>query len=95
MSFKQASVQEGFSGRSEVKNPPVNVGDAGLIPGWGRSPGEGNGNSLQYSCLENPTDEELGSYSPRGCKESGTTERPSTQAHSVQERICNLEQAIS
>ena len=56
MSFKRASVQEGFSGRSEVKNPPVNVGDAGLIPGWGRSPGEGNGNSLQYSCLENPMD---------------------------------------
>ena len=41
-----------------VKNPPANVGDtgdAGLIPGLGRSPGEGNGNSLQY-CLENPMD---------------------------------------
>ena len=37
-----------------VKNPPANAGDAGSIPGWGRSPGEGNGNSLQYSCLENP-----------------------------------------
>ena len=32
------------------------AGDAGLIPGWGRSPGEVNGNPLQYSCLENPTD---------------------------------------
>ena len=34
-----------------VKNPPYNAGDAGLIPGPGRSPGEGNGNPLQYSCL--------------------------------------------
>ena len=33
-----------------------NAGDPGLIPGWGRSPGEGNGNPLQYSCLENPMD---------------------------------------
>ena len=42
-----------------VKNPPANVGDAkklGSVPGWGRSPGEGNGNPLQYSCLENPMD---------------------------------------
>ena len=36
-----------------IKNPPANAGDAGLIPGWGRSPGEGNGNPLHYSCLEN------------------------------------------
>ena len=34
------------------------AGDSGLIPGWGRSPGEGNGNPLQYSCLENPMDRE-------------------------------------
>ena len=42
-----------------VKNPPANAGnkrDVGLIPGSGRSPGEGNGNPLQYSCLENPMD---------------------------------------
>ena len=42
-----------------VKNPPTNAGDArdvGLIPGWGRSPGGGQGNPLQYSCLENPVD---------------------------------------
>ena len=42
-----------------VKNPPANAGDtrdAGLIPELGRSPGEGNGNPLQYSCLGNPTD---------------------------------------
>ena len=35
-----------------------NVGDLGLIPGWGRSPGEGHGNPLQYSCLENSMDRE-------------------------------------
>ena len=42
-----------------VKNPPANAGDVrdtGLIPGWGRSPGEGYGNLLQDSCLENPMD---------------------------------------
>ena len=37
-----------------VKNPPGSAGDAGLIPGLERSPGEGNGDSLQYSCLGNP-----------------------------------------
>ena len=39
-----------------VKNLPAKVGDAGLIPGLKRSPGGGNGNPLQYSCLENPID---------------------------------------
>ena len=43
-------------GGSVVKNPPANTGDAGLIPGSGRSPGEGNDNPLQYSCLENSMD---------------------------------------
>ena len=50
------SSQAGFSGGSLVKNPPTNAGHTGLIAGSGRSPGEGNGNSLQYSSLENPTD---------------------------------------
>ena len=39
-----------------VKNPPVNEGDVGSLPTLGRSPGEGNGNPLQYSCLDNPMD---------------------------------------
>ena len=39
-----------------LKASACNVGDLGLIPGSGRSPGEGNGNPLQYSCLENPMD---------------------------------------
>ena len=47
-----------FPGGSEVKASASNAGDPGSIPGSGRSPGEGNGNPLQYSCLENPMDGE-------------------------------------
>ena len=46
----------GFPGSSDSKVSAYNAGDLGLIPGLGRSPGEGNGNPLQYSCLENPMD---------------------------------------
>jgi len=46
----------GFPQGSAVKNLPAKAGDAGSIPGSGRSPGEENGNSLQYSCLENSMD---------------------------------------
>ena len=49
-------MQEGFSGGSDGKASACNVGDVGLIPGSGRSPGEENGNLLQYSCLENSMD---------------------------------------
>ena len=45
-----------FPGSTVVKNPPSDAGDVGLIPGWGRSPGDGNDNPLQYSCLDNPMD---------------------------------------
>ena len=48
----------GFPGGSEVKASACNVGDMSLNPGLGRSPGEGNGNPLQYSCVENPMDGE-------------------------------------
>ena len=67
----------GFPGGLEVKASASNVGDPGLIPGSGRSPGEGNGNPLQYSCLENPMDGEawLVVYSSQGRKESDMTER--------------------
>ena len=47
---------ECFPGGAEVKASACNVGDLGLTPGSGRSPGEGDGNPLQYSCLENPMD---------------------------------------
>ena len=46
----------GFPHSSVGKESVCNAGDPGLIPGLGRSPGEGNGNPLQYSCLENPMD---------------------------------------
>ena len=49
-------MREGFPGGAEVKASACNVGDLGSIPGLGRSPREGNGNPLQYSCLENPMD---------------------------------------
>jgi len=46
----------GFPGSSVVKNLPANAGNVGLIPGLGKSPGEGNGNIFYYSCLRNPMD---------------------------------------
>ena len=48
--------RKGLPGGSDGKESARNVGNPGLIPGSGRSPGEGNGNPLQYSCLENPMD---------------------------------------
>ena len=63
-----------FPGVSVVKNLPVNVGSASLIPGLGRSPGEGNGNPLQYSCLGNPMDRGAWQSEIHGvAKESDTT----------------------
>ena len=63
-------------GGSAGKEFACNAADLGLIPGLGRSPGEGNGNPLQYSCLENPMDRGAwrATYSPQGCKESDMTE---------------------
>ena len=62
----------GFPGGVVVKNLPANTGDArdmGSIPGSGRSPGVGNGNPLQYSCLVNPMDRGAWwGYSPWGCR---------------------------
>ena len=63
--LEDSYIADGFPDGSVVDNPPVNAGDAGSIPGSGRSPGEGNGNPFQYSCLENPMD--------RDCKESDMT----------------------
>ena len=64
-----------FSGGSVVKNPSADAGDtgeAGFIPGLGSSPGGGNGNSLQYSCLENPMDRGAWQAAFHGITESGT-----------------------
>ena len=55
--FKEGHIHRwGFPGGSEVENLPASAGDVSLIPGSVRSPGIGNGNPLQYSCLENPMD---------------------------------------
>ena len=59
MSIKSSVTQHNkdcFPGGPEVKASASNAGDPGSIPGLGRSPGEGNDNPLQYSCLENPMD---------------------------------------
>ena len=69
-------VPRGFPGGSGVKNPPEgNTGHAGSIPGPERSPRGGNGNPLQYSCLENPMDRGTwwATYSPLGHEELDTT----------------------
>ena len=65
----------GFSVALVVKNPPVNAGDireTGLILGSGRYPGEGNGNPLQCSCLENPMDGEAWKAAIHGVAKSQT-----------------------
>ena len=65
----------GFPGGLVVKNLPANAGDTGLIPGSGRSPGEGNGNLLQYSCLGNPMERGAWRAAVHGvAKESDMTE---------------------
>ena len=62
----------GFLGRSVVKNPPANAGDMGLLPELGRSPGERNGNPLQYSYLENPMDRGIWRATVHGITKSWT-----------------------
>ena len=77
LKFIDIHITEGFPGGSDYKESSCNVGDPGLIPGLGRSPGEGHGNPLQYSCLENPWTKEPGSigpYSSEGHTELDTIE---------------------
>ena len=62
--------RSGTAGGSNGKESTCNAGDLALIPGLGRSPGEGHGNPFQYSCLENPH----GQRSLAGCKDLDTTE---------------------
>ena len=56
ITFDASNLNLGFPGGSVVKNPPTNAEDMGSIPGSGRSPGDENGNPLQYSCLDNSMD---------------------------------------
>ena len=60
------------AGGTVVKNLPANARDAGSIPGLGRSPGEGDGNPLQYSCLGNPTDRRAQGATVHGVAKSWT-----------------------
>ena len=62
-----------FANDSNGEDSACNARDLGSTPGLGRSPGEGNGYSFQYSCLENSGQRSLMSYSPWGHKESDTT----------------------
>ena len=62
----------GFPGGSNNKESACNVGDLGSIPGLGRSPGEGNGYPLQYSCLENPMDRRACQATVHGVAKSRT-----------------------
>ena len=65
------SINKGFPAGSVLKNLPANAGDPGSIPGSRKSPEEGNGNWLKYSCLENPVDREKHS----GLQSMGSQER--------------------
>ena len=74
----------GFPGGSDA----CNAGDLGSVPGLGRFPGGGNGNPLQYSCLESPQGQRsLASYSPWGRKELDTTEQLSTYIRIGTQRV--------
>ena len=66
------SLHEGFPGSSDSRESACNAGDPGSISGLGISPGKGNGNQLQYSCLENPTDRGVWWATVRGVAKSQT-----------------------
>ena len=85
-SFSLFVVSEGFPGGASGKEPTCQCGrhrDVGLIPGWRRSLGEGNGNSLQYSCLENSLDRGAGRTTAYGVARAGhdLTTKPTNHKH--------------
>ena len=76
----------GFPGGSDGKESACNAGDLGSIPRFGRSPGGGRGNPLQYSCLEKPMDGRAWRATVHGVTKSQTTEGPS-HGNSVHEEV--------
>ena len=81
----QCANNEGFPGGSVVKNPPANVGDVGSIPGQGRSPGEGKGNRLQYSCLGNPMDRGAWQATVHGVAKASDTIETKQQKYMIED----------
>ena len=79
-----------FSSKGDkvVKNPPANAGDAGLLLGLGRSPGVGNGNPLQYSCLKNSMDRGDWQSTVHGVTKSQTRQHSSTAQHNKKTILC-------
>ena len=73
LNWTEQYYKRGFQAGSVVKNPPASAGDVGSIPGPGRSPGEGNGNPLQYSCLGKPVDKGAWWATVHGAAGSDTT----------------------
>ena len=84
--YNLPTLRLGFPGGAVVSNPPANAGDTGLIPGSGRSPREGNDNTLQDSCLENLMDRSLAGYSPWVHKELDMTQRLSMHPKIILEK---------
>ena len=78
------TISKGFPCGADGKESTCNVGDLGMIPRLGRSPGGRHGNPLQYNCLENPyRPKNLVGHSPWRCKELGRTEQLSTSHHAI------------
>ena len=81
--------RKGFPGGSDGKESTCNAGDPGSIPGSGRSPGEGNGNPLQYSCLGSPMDIGAWQATGHGVTESQTQLSDYAYTH-AKDTSCNL-----
>ena len=82
-------MHRGFPSGSDGKESACSVGPLGSIPGLGRSLGEGHGNPIQYSCLENPMQRSLAVYTPWGHKESDTTDRLTLSLSKCTYLICS------